>query len=117
METLDELIRKIEDNLEEDWVKLKEIPKRCILKRAYDLVNVPGYFVTFYYPGQEDEEQVFFGKTPFGEKVYELFINNEPDGRNFHNGCSVLGSYNRIPDIIWFKEVHDKITILEGFYI
>lgn len=66
---------------------------------------------------KEDEEQVFFGKTPFGEKIYELFINNEPDGRNFHNGCSVLGSYNRIPDIIWFKEVHDKITILEGFYI
>ena len=73
---------------------------------------------------KEDEEQVFFGKslkfggkTPFGEKVYELFINNEPDGRNFHNGCSVLGSHNRIPDIIWFKEVHDKITILEGFYI
>lgn len=45
METLDELIRKIEDNLEEDWVKLKEIPKRCILKQAYDLVNVPGYIV------------------------------------------------------------------------
>ena len=66
---------------------------------------------------KEDEEQVFFGKTPFGEKVYELFINNEPDGRNFHNGCSVLGTHNRIPDIIWFKEVHDKITILEGFYI
>lgn len=66
---------------------------------------------------KEDEEQVFFGKTPFGEKVYELFINNDPDGRNFHNGCSVLGSHNRIPDIIWFKEVHDKITILEGFYI
>lgn len=71
-----------------------------------------------------DEEQVFFGKilkfggkTPFGEKVYELFINNEPDGRNFHNGCSVLGSHNRIPDIIWFKEVHDKITILGQFYI
>nr|DAT61367.1 MAG TPA: hypothetical protein [Caudoviricetes sp.] len=66
---------------------------------------------------KEDEEQVFFGKTPFGENVYELFINNEPDGRNFHNGCSVLGSHNRIPDIIWFKEVHDKITILGQFYI
>lgn len=73
---------------------------------------------------KEDEEQVFFGKslkfggkTHFGEKVYELFINNKPDGRNFHNGCSVLGHHNRIPDILWFKEVHDKITILEGFYI
>lgn len=66
---------------------------------------------------KEDEEQRFFGKTPFGEKVYELFINNEPDGRNFHNGCSVLGSHNRIPDILWFKEVHDKITILGQFYI
>ena len=46
-----------------------------------------------------------------------MFIADKPDGRNFHNGCSVLGSHNRIPDIIWFKEVHDKITILEGFYI
>ena len=73
---------------------------------------------------KEDEEQVFFGnyiefggKTPFGEKVYKLFINNEPDERNFHNGCSILGRGNRIPDVIWFKEVYDKITILEGFYI
>ena len=46
-----------------------------------------------------------------------LFIADEPDGRNFHNGCSVLGNGHRIPDILWFKEVHDKITILEGFYI
>lgn len=73
---------------------------------------------------KEEEEQVFFGnslkfgcKTPFGERKYELFISDEPDGRNFHNGCSVLGSGNRIPDVLWFKEVHDKITILEGFYI
>lgn len=46
-----------------------------------------------------------------------LFIADETDGRNFHNGCTVLGSGNRIPDVIWFKEAHDKITILERFYI
>lgn len=73
---------------------------------------------------KEYEEQVFLGKylefgckTPFGYKGYKMFIADEPDERNFHNGCSVLGSDNRIPDIIWFKEVHDKTTILEGLYI
>ena len=73
---------------------------------------------------KEDEEQVFLGKylefggkTPFEDKGYKLFIADETDGRNFHNGYSVLGSGNRIPDVIWFKGVHDKITILEGFYI
>lgn len=73
---------------------------------------------------KEDEEQSFLGnyiefegKTPFGGKGYKLFIANESDGRNFHNGCSVLGNGHGIQDILWFKEVYDKITILEGFYI
>lgn len=73
---------------------------------------------------KEDEEQSFLGnyiefegETPFGGKWYKLFIADEPDGYNFHNGCSVLGNGYRIPDVLWFKEVYDKITIFERFYI
>ena len=73
---------------------------------------------------KEDEEQVFLGKyiefggkTHFGEKLYKLFIADKPDRCNFHNGCSVLGYSNGLPDIVWFKEHKDKITILEGLYI
>lgn len=46
-----------------------------------------------------------------------FFIADETDGRNFHNGCSVLVNGHEIQDILWFKEVYNKITILEGFYI
>lgn len=98
------------------------------IEKVIKAIKGKGYTIIQYpcdaYIQNENEEQVFFGKTlkfegktHFGEKVYEMFINNEPDGRNFHNGCSVLGSGNRIPDVIWFKEVCDKITILEWFYI
>ena len=98
------------------------------IEKVIKAIEKKGFTIT-QYPckasiQKEDEEQVFFGnyiefvgKTPFRENVYKMFIADEPDGRNFHNGCSVLGSYNSIQDIIWFKEVHDKITILEGFYI
>lgn len=98
------------------------------IEKVIKVIEKRGFTIT-QYPckakiQKEYEEQVFFGnyiefgcETPFGEKGYKLFISDEPDGRNFHNGCSVLGSGNRIPDVIWFKELHDKITILEGFYI
>lgn len=98
------------------------------VEKVIKIIEKNGFTITKY-PcktkiQKKDEEQVFFGnyiefggKTPFGEKGYKMFIADKPDGRNFHNGCSVLGSHNRIPDIIWFKGVHDKITILEGFYI
>lgn len=98
------------------------------IEKVIKVIEKRGFTIT-QYPckasiQKEDEEQVFLGnyiefggKTSFGEKEYKIFIADKPDGRNFHNGCSVLGNGNRIPDVIWFKEVHDKITILEGFYI
>lgn len=98
------------------------------VEKVVKVIEDRGFIIT-QYPckasiQKEDEEQVFLGKyLEFGGKTslvykrYKLFIADETDGRNFHNGCTVLGSGNRIPDVIWFKEAHDKITILEGLYI
>lgn len=103
METLDELIRKIEDNLEEDWVKLKEIPKRCILKKTYNLVNVPGYFVTFYYPGQEGEEF--------------LFISDVKNKQEFHDAPFLFKTncFKHRCRWIWRNDI--EIEECKGFYI
>lgn len=55
-------------------------------------------------------------KTPFVNKDYELFINDEEDSSQFHNGFSLLGNIN-LPDVLWFKEYLDIIIKDEGFYI
>lgn len=102
MEILTELVKIIKNNIDKDFVKVSGTPKRCVLNQCYDLINLSGYVAEIY--DRDNEKDL-------------LFIADEPDGRNFHNGCLVLGNGHRIPDIIWFKEVHDKITILEGFYI
>lgn len=49
-------------------------------------------------------------------RCHKIFVNDTNDVRNFHNGSSVLGS-NDLPSVIWFKEVYDKIVMIEGFYI
>lgn len=59
METLEELVKRIDDNLEEGWVKLKEIPKRCVLNIFHGPENVPGYLITVYYTESVDVEYIF----------------------------------------------------------
>lgn len=98
------------------------------VEKVLKVIEGKGYTIT-QYPciaslKKEYEKQVFLGKymefkykSYFGEHRYMLFISDEIDRRNFHNGCLVLGSGNRIPEILWFKEGQDKITILEGLYI
>lgn len=76
METLVELIKRIEDNLEEGWVRVKEIPKRCILNVDYGPKNVPGYLVTLHYTGCEGEEYIF--------------ISDIADSREFHHAPSLF---------------------------
>lgn len=53
---------------------------------------------------------------PIGNNRYTLFISDKEDSANFHNGCSLL-SDRSIPDILWFKESYDRVTILGEFYI
>lgn len=47
---------------------------------------------------------------------YTLFISDEENHDQFHNGFSLI-SDNSMPYILWFKEPDDKITSLEGLYI
>lgn len=53
---------------------------------------------------------------PIGQNRYTLFISDNEDSSHFHNGCSLL-SDRSIPDILWFKESYDRVTILGEFYI
>lgn len=53
---------------------------------------------------------------PIGQNRYTLFISDNEDSSYFHNGCSLL-SDRSIPDILWFKESYDRVTILGEFYI
>lgn len=52
---------------------------------------------------------------PIGANKYTLFIADKEDSQ-FHNGWSLL-SDRSMPDILWFKEFYDRVTIIEGFYI
>lgn len=53
---------------------------------------------------------------PIGQNHYTLFISDKEDSSQFHNGWSLL-SDRSMPDIIWFKEPYDRVTILGEFYI
>ena len=53
---------------------------------------------------------------PIGNTGYTLFIADKEDSVNFHNGWSLLGDRS-MPDILWFKEPYDRVTILGEFYI
>lgn len=103
METLEELIKRIEDNLEEDWVKLKEIPKRCILNLDYYVENVPGYLVTLYYTKSEGKEF--------------LFISDIEDKSNFHYAPSLFKTKYFKDRCSWISIDDVEIEEYHDFYI
>nr|DAS41969.1 MAG TPA: hypothetical protein [Caudoviricetes sp.] len=47
---------------------------------------------------------------------YTLFIADEEDHVQFHNGFSLI-SDDSMPDVLWFKEPYNRVTILGEFYI
>ena len=53
---------------------------------------------------------------PIGLNKYTLFISDEEDHNQFHNGLYLLGNTN-MAKVLWFKEPYDKITRYEGLYI
>ena len=59
METVGELLKVIRKNTDTDFVKVSGTPKRCVLNEVYDLVNVPGYFVEFWYPDYDYGDSIF----------------------------------------------------------
>ena len=54
--------------------------------------------------------------SPIGLCKYNLFISDEENSSQFHNGFSLLGNIN-MPKVLWFKEPYDRITRYEGLYI
>lgn len=76
METLPELVKIIKSNINKEIVKIVETPKRCTLKHIYDLVNVTGYFVEFWYP-------------EYGYGEY-LFISDVENKTMFHRAPSLF---------------------------
>lgn len=53
---------------------------------------------------------------PIGLTKHTLFISDEEDHNQFHNGLSLMGDRS-MPEVLWFKEPYDKITRYEGIYI
>lgn len=53
---------------------------------------------------------------PIGQNHYTLFIADKEDSVNFHNGLLMLNDRS-MPNILWFKEHYDRVTILGEFYI
>lgn len=79
-------------------------PYKAKLKREYEEQMFSGSILEFEY------------KSFWGMKKHIIFVSDEEDSRNFHNGDSVLGA-NDLPNVVWFKEVYDKIIRMEGFFI
>lgn len=100
METVDELMKIIDDSIDDEYWIAKN-PKRCLLNQYWDLENVPGYVVEIYDRDNEKDH---------------LFIADKEDSINLHNGWSLLRDRS-MPDILWFKEPYDRVTILGEFYI
>lgn len=98
-------VEKVLKVIEGKGYTITQYPCRASLKKGYGKQVFLGNYIEFK------------NKSYFGEHRNKLFISDEIDGRNFHNGCSMLGSGNRISDVLWFKLEEDKITMIEGLYI
>lgn len=103
METLTELVKIIKNNIDKDFVKIKETPKRCVFKELYHLKKVPGYFVTFYYPEHDYEDS--------------LFISDTQDKQLFHNAPSLFITHYFEFRCRWASQ--NEVDFIEpyGFYI
>lgn len=49
-------------------------------------------------------------------RSYTLFVSDKVTKGELHNGYSIFGE-SIFPDVCWFKEPDDILTIVEGFYI
>lgn len=109
METVGELLKVIRKNTDTDFVKVSGTPKRCVLNEVYDLVNVPGYFVEFWYPDYD-----------YGDSI---FISDIENPMYFHNAPSLftteLDSFH-LPTCVWLTRWSDKeleVDMEIGFFI
>lgn len=98
------------------------------VERVVKAIEERGFTIT-HYPCRAsikiegDDFKSFIGNVIEFEKVklrtsikYTLFIADEEDPVQFHNGFSLLID-DSMPKVLWFKEPYDRVTILGEFYI
>ena len=101
METSEELIKIIDDNLD-DCFWTANNPKRCVLNQYYDLWNIPGYVVEIF-------------DSSFDKDL--LFIADIPDSTMFHHGSHVFDTRCFEDRCLWIEDNDITIIVTEGFYI
>lgn len=101
METLEELIKRIEDNLDDCFFTVENL-KRCVLNQYFDLWNITGYFV-----------EIFDGNFDRGL----LFIADIPDSTMFHHGSHVFGTRCFENRCLWIEDNNITIIDTKGLYI
>lgn len=103
MEMLEELIKIIEDNLEEGRIKVKEIPRRCILKKDFGSVKAHGYFIKLYFQDIKIEKFLFISDI----SIYDTF----------HSAVSVFKTKCFIKRCLWVAIDEVDFEECKGFYI
>lgn len=101
METINELIKIIDENLD-DCFWTANNPKRCVLNQYYDLCNISGYVVEILDRSCDKDL---------------LFIADISNSRRFHHGSHVFNTKCFKDRCLWID--YEDITIIEteGFYI
>lgn len=54
MRTAEELMKMIDDNIDDEYWIAPYIPKKCVLNNYWDLVDIPGYVVEIYARNKEN---------------------------------------------------------------
>lgn len=101
METVDELMKIIDDSLDDEYWIAKN-PKRCLLNQYWNLENVPGYVVEIYDRDNEKDH---------------LFIADKSNEDYLHDGSAVFDKTYFSGRCLWVFENEVTITPIGGFYI
>ena len=98
-EELKEIINTALDN--EYWI-VPNTPKKCVLNRCYDLVNLSGYVAEIF--DRDNEKDL-------------LFIADEPNEDYLHDGSTVFEVTRFKGRCFWVHEGDITITPVGGLYI
>lgn len=101
METLEELIKVIDENLD-GYFWTAQNPKRCVLNQYHDLWNISGYVVEIF-------------DRSFDKEL--LFIADIPDSTMFHHGSHVFDTRYFKDRCLWVENYDITYMHTEGFYI
>lgn len=89
METVDELMKIIDDSLDDEYWIAKN-PKRCLLNRYWNLEEVPGYVVEIYDRDNEKDH---------------LFIADKSNEDYLHDGLLYLRKHTLVVDAYGYMKM------------